>query len=71
MSTSKTVDARGLSCPQPVVMTQQAIKSGENNFEVLVNSVVSKENVIRCVENNKLQASVKEDGEDFIITVCP
>ena len=63
------IDARGLSCPQPVVLTKNAIKDGNKNFEVLVNSVVSKENVIRCVESSKLKAAVKEDGENFIITV--
>lgn len=63
------IDARGLSCPQPVVLTRKEIKSGGKNFEVLVNSEVSKENVIRCVESSRLKASVKEDGEDFIITV--
>lgn len=69
MNSSKKVDARGLSCPQPVVMTRQVIKSGEKSFEVLVNSTVSKENVIRCVEQNNLKASVREEGEDFIISV--
>jgi len=63
------IDARGLSCPQPVVLTKNAIKSGNKNFEVLVDSEVSKENVIRCVESSKLKADVKEDGESFIITV--
>ena len=63
------VDARGLSCPQPVILTQKAIKEGMENFEVLVNSVVSRENVIRCIEKNKLQAKVREDGEDFVITL--
>lgn len=63
------IDARGLSCPQPVVLTRKEIKSGSKNFEVLVNSEVSKENVIRCVESSSLKASVKENGEEFIITV--
>jgi len=63
------VDARGLSCPQPVILTQKAIKDGNKNFEVLVDSVVSKENVVRCVEKNKLNAEVRENGEEFCITV--
>jgi TusA-related sulfurtransferase len=29
------IDARGLSCPQPVVMTQKAIGDGASEFEVL------------------------------------
>jgi len=63
------IDARGLSCPQPVVLTQKAIKSGSTDFQVTVDSVVSKENVIRCVENNKLSAQVAVDGDTFIISV--
>lgn len=69
MDTIKTIDARGLSCPQPVILTQKAIKNEENDFEVLVNSVVSMENVLRCTEKNKLKAEVIENGEDFIIRV--
>ncbi len=69
MDTIRTIDARGLSCPQPVILTQKAIKSEDNDFEVLVNSVVSMENVLRCTEKNKLKAEVIENGEDFIIRV--
>jgi len=63
------IDARGLSCPQPVVLTQKAIKDGKSDFVVLVDTEVSKENVIRCVEKNNLKASVSQDGDDFIISV--
>ncbi len=63
------VDARGLSCPQPVIMTQSAINEGMKNFEVLVSTAVSKENVMRCASKNKLNASFQEDGEDFIVSI--
>jgi len=66
---SSQVDARGLSCPQPVVLTQKAIKEGKTSFEVLVSNVVSKENVIRCVQNNKMKAEAVEDGDEFKIIV--
>ena len=66
---SSQVDARGLSCPQPVVLTQKAIKEGKTSFEVLVSNVVSKENVLRCVQNNKMKAEVVEDGDEFKIIV--
>ncbi len=58
-----------MSCPQPVVLALKIIKNNEDDFEVLVNSVVSMENVIRCVNKNKLKADVLEDGEDYIIKV--
>jgi len=63
------IDARGLSCPQPVVLTQKAIKDGKSSFSVLVNSVVSKENVVRCVTKNKMNYVIEEQGEDYIINV--
>jgi TusA-related sulfurtransferase len=63
------IDARGLSCPQPVVLTQKAIKDGKTEFQVVVDSAVSKENVIRCVERNKMTASVSEEGDTFTISV--
>jgi tRNA 2-thiouridine synthesizing protein A len=69
MSNQKQVDARGLSCPQPVVLTQKAIKEGNTSFDVLVNSNVSRENVLRCVQKNNMQAQVRQEGDDFIISV--
>jgi TusA-related sulfurtransferase len=46
---SKTIDTRGLSCPQPVLMTMDAIKSGEaSEMTVLVDNEASKENVSRA-----------------------
>ena len=61
------VDARGLSCPQPVVLTLKAINQKLNQFEVLVDSTVSKENVLRCLKNNGMSAEIKEAGEEFFI----
>ena len=45
---SVTVDARGLSCPQPVLMTLDQIKSGnDNEITVLVDNEASRENVTK------------------------
>lgn len=47
-----TVDARGLSCPQPVIMTLDEIKTGsEKEIIVLVDTETSKENVSRAAES--------------------
>ncbi|HPD77116.1 MAG TPA: sulfurtransferase TusA family protein [Spirochaetota bacterium] len=64
---SDKIDARGLSCPQPVVLTQKAIKDGKSNFEILVDTEVSRENVLRCLEKNNFNSAVSEDGDTFII----
>ena len=58
------IDARGLSCPEPVVMTQRALKSGENEYQVLVDNVASKENVSRFATHSGYHVEVEErDGE--------
>ncbi len=60
-----TVDACGLSCPQPVLMTLDEIKKGrENKIEVLVDTDTSKENVSRAAESQgwRVKDIREEDG---------
>ena len=47
----KTIDARGLSCPEPVILTRQAMMSGEAAYEVIVDNNTSKENVTRYAQH--------------------
>ncbi len=52
MSDIKTVDARGLSCPQPAMLTRQVIqKLDKGAVEVLVDSGTARENVSRLAKN--------------------
>lgn len=47
---SETVDARGLSCPQPVLDTLNKIAAmGKGELFVLVDTEASRENVTRAV----------------------
>ena len=66
-----TVDARGLSCPQPVIMTLDAIKTGkENEIIILVDTDTSKENVTRAAGSQGCQVTdVSPEGEGYRITV--
>jgi tRNA 2-thiouridine synthesizing protein A len=58
------VDARGLSCPQPVILTRNAIKAGDFPIEVLVETVTSRENVKRAAEKAGCTVQVEQmDGE--------
>ena len=68
---STQVDARGLSCPQPVLMTIDTIKAGKADaIEVLVDTETSKENVSRAAENQGWTvANVAEDGGVFTIMI--
>ena len=64
-----TVDARGLSCPQPVIMTLDEIKKGnEKEIIVLVDTDTSKENVIRAAESQNCTVNqISPEGEGFRI----
>lgn len=65
----KTIDARGLSCPEPVIRTKNALASGEKAYTVMVDNVTAKENVSRFALHQGYKVSVKEEDEDFILTL--
>jgi tRNA 2-thiouridine synthesizing protein A len=69
MSENTIVDARGLSCPQPVMLTNDAIKKlGKGTIEVLVDSDTARENVSRLARNSgwKVNVEKKPEGEYHI-----
>jgi TusA-related sulfurtransferase len=65
------VDARGLSCPQPVLETKAALESaGGNTVEVLVDTVTSRENVLRLAARMSWKGTWEETQEGtFRITL--
>jgi len=59
------VDARGLSCPMPVVMVQNEVKKNSPaTLEVLLDSECSVENVTRFAKNSGYQVEAQQDGDD-------
>ena len=61
MSDIKTVDACGLSCPQPVLLAQAAIKGLEHGaVRVLVDSETAKNNVTRFAQKSGWSADSQE-----------
>ncbi len=47
----KTIDARGLSCPQPAMMARQALQQTPGGtIEVLVDSGTARDNVTRLAQ---------------------
>jgi TusA-related sulfurtransferase len=65
---SKLIDARGFSCPEPVIMLKKAMDGGEASYEILVDNRVSVENTTRYATHQGYRVSVKEEGEDFHLT---
>jgi len=53
MNDISIIDARGLSCPQPALMTREAIKKlGKGSLKVLVDTDTAVENITRVAKNN-------------------
>lgn len=60
------VDARGYSCPTPVIMVQKAVKeSAPARLEVAVDNQCSVENVTRFAKNAGYQVQVTDFEGDF------
>ena len=62
---TKLVDARGLSCPQPVILARKAINDGDFPVELLVETATSRDNVCRMTERYgcTIQVTVLDDDE--------
>jgi TusA-related sulfurtransferase len=64
-----TIDAQGLSCPQPVIMALDAMqKGGGDTLLILVDTETSKENVSRAAVSQGWEVSdVQEEGGAYRI----
>lgn len=69
MEEIKTIDARGLSCPQPALLAQQALRSAkEGVIQVLVDTATARDNVARAAQKSGWQAAAGDgQGGGFIV----
>ncbi len=65
----KEVDARGLSCPQPVILTTKAITDGTFPFAVLVDTVTSMENVMRLAQKKGCRVETSPVNDYYSVHV--
>lgn len=64
------VDAKGLFCPEPLMMTQEALKQNPGKTIVVeVDSAAPRDNILRLVRRKKLSASVEEANGVYTITI--
>ena len=56
----RTIDTRGLSCPQPLVLFHQAIAE---NADTPLDVLVDNENVTRAAEKKGWNVTPKDEGE--------
>ena len=64
----KTLDARGLACPAPVLMIRDAVEKDKfDNVEVIVDNEAAKENVSRFLRSQQFTVTTTEEGNDYKI----
>ena len=64
------IDARGLSCPQPVILTNRKIQQmGKGVFEILVDTDTSRENISRLAQQTGWNVEVKRVNDDYCLVL--
>ena len=64
----KTLDARGLACPAPVLMAKDAVEKDHLDVvEVIVDNEAARENVARFLGSQQFSVSSWQDEEDYKI----
>ena len=65
------IDARGQSCPIPVVMVQEAVKkeNGPKQLQVMVDAMVCVENITRYADSQGYKVDVKENDGEYTMTL--
>ncbi|MGE5381576.1 MAG: sulfurtransferase TusA family protein [Methylocystaceae bacterium] len=59
------VDARGLSCPLPVLRTKKAVEQGSEKIIVLVDREVARENVEKFARQQGYQVTITADNQGW------
>ncbi|MBD5637105.1 sulfurtransferase TusA family protein [Clostridium botulinum] len=62
------IDARGVSCPQPVLITKKALENNKEGINVIVDNMTARGNVERFMKNSGYKVTIEEKEDDFILS---
>ena len=62
------LDARELSCPEPVIMLSKAMMSKENKYQMIVDSPTAKENVSNYGKKQGYNVNITEQNGEYTLT---
>ena len=65
----REVDARGLSCPEPLMMTAEALKNANGPIKVLVSEPHQKTNVEKFAKDHGKKTTVEEIEDGFAVVI--
>jgi selenium metabolism protein YedF len=61
------VDARGLACPKPVILTKKEIDKGSQDIVTIVDNEIAKENVTKLISKLSFDFDVEACEGDYFI----
>ncbi len=64
------IDARGLSCPQPVLLVAGAVLKNVFPIVVLVDGMTAEENIRRYAESKNLKVTINRHEDEAEITIA-
>ncbi len=66
----KEIDARGLTCPQPVMETDKVLRELERGTIVtIVDNAAARDNVKRLAEGTGCSVAVEQKGDDYYLVI--
>ena len=67
---STNIDARGLPCPQPVIVTKKALEGiAQGMVTIILDNVIAKENVLKFAVSQGCGVSVTQQAGDFLLKI--
>lgn len=66
----KTVDARGMACPLPVINTKKVLEAiAEGVVTTIVDNDAARENVATLAKGMGLEVDIRQEGSDYHLTI--
>ncbi len=66
----KEIDARGLTCPHPVIETDKVLRElGKGTVVTIVDNAAARDNVNRLAESMGCTVSIEKKGDDYFLTL--
>jgi selenium metabolism protein YedF len=64
----KDIDARGLTCPAPVIQTRAALQEENlNSIRIIIDNTAAQQNVQRFLESQGFQTTLEQNGDDYAV----
>ena len=61
------LDARGLSCPEPVLMLRAAMQTGGAEYTLVTDNLAARENTLRFGEHKGYAVTVTEAAGEYTL----